>query len=62
MKEVREDKNLYCIPWNDKSGYYVKRLRNTIYKKYGKVDLIFCKNYKVVNLMQQIFTNSKIIF
>lgn len=62
MKEVREDKNLYCIPWNDKSGYYVKRLRNTIYKKYGNVDLIFCKNYKVVNLMQQIFTNSKIIF
>jgi hypothetical protein len=62
LKEIREDKDKYCIPWNDKSGYYVKRLRNTIYSKFGKVDIIFCKNYKVVNLMKSIFVNSKILF
>lgn len=56
-------RNIFCIPYTtDQFDDMTKLLRDKIISIYGFIDIIFCKNYKIVNIIKQIFPDSKIIF
>jgi len=62
LKNPHNIANLFCAKLDIEIEKKINIIKSDIEKSYGKISIVFCKNYKVCSIISKIFNDCKIIF